>query len=132
MALPNRSSEFVADAAGAPVIANALLPVADAVTVPLNVGLLTIAIVGVAPLMAATFEPAVSRAEMFWNVGVPDPADVSSWFVDPALVNEYADPVPKAMAPAVGVAVELVPPLAIGKTPLTSVVARPTAELLHM
>src|SRR5579884_1716090 len=122
MALPSWRSEPFAEF-GVPVTARPV-PLLDAVTVPLKEGLLTTAMVGVAPLIEATLEPAVKRDEMFWNVGVPAPADVRIWWLAPAAVKLYALPVPKAIAPAVGVAVVLVPPLAIGNTPLTSLLAR--------
>jgi hypothetical protein len=52
------------------------------------------------------------------HVGVPAPFEVSTWPDVPAAVKSYAVPVPYTTAPAVGVAVEFVPPLATGRVPL--------------
>jgi hypothetical protein len=40
------------------------------------------------------FDPAVNSDASFWNVGVPVPAEVRTWFALPAAVNAYAVPVP--------------------------------------
>src|SRR5579884_1696706 len=74
IAVPSCNSELFAEL-GVPVAANAVVLLVP-VTVPLKLGLLTIAIVGVEPLKAAIFEPAESSDERFWNVGVPEPAEV--------------------------------------------------------
>ena len=54
------------------------------------------------------------------QVGVPAVALVKTCPVVPAAVYASAVPVPYTTAPAVGVAVLFVPPLAIGKVPVTS------------
>lgn len=62
------------------------------------------------------------------HTGALAPADVNTWPAVPAAVNANAVPVPYAEPPAVAVAVELVPPFAIGNVPVTPVVrGRPVA-----
>ena len=51
------------------------------------------------------------------HVGAPAPLDLRTCPETPAAVKAKAEPVPYAAAPAVGVAVELVPPLAIPSVP---------------
>jgi hypothetical protein len=51
------------------------------------------------------------------QVGVPAPRLFRKYPEVPAAVKLYAVPVPKAMAPAVGVAVDFVPPFAIVSGP---------------
>jgi hypothetical protein len=53
------------------------------------------------------------------QTGALVPPDPSNWLVVPALENAYAEPVPYASAPAVGVADAFVPPPEIGIFPLT-------------
>jgi hypothetical protein len=52
------------------------------------------------------------------QIGVPAPALVSTWPAVPTAVKSYAVPVPYGTAPAVGVAVELVPPLLVLSVPV--------------
>ena len=51
------------------------------------------------------------------HVGALEPLDNKTCPAVPAAVNAYADPVPYADPPAVGVAVALVPPFAIANVP---------------
>ena len=63
-----------------------------------------------------------AAAVTFAQDGVLEPLDCKYCPVEPTVVYASAVPVPYATAPAVGVAVVLVPPFAIGKTPVTPVV----------
>jgi hypothetical protein len=87
------------------------------VAMVVKLGVVLTAIVAFVVPEMLMFEPAVSSAASFWNVGVPVPPEVSTWFALPAEVNPYAVPVPYATAPAVGVADEFVPPCAIANCP---------------
>ena len=61
------------------------------------------------------------------HTGALAPADVNTCPAVPAAVNANAVPVPYAAPPAVAVAVELVPPLAIANVPAT--VTDPVVEV---
>lgn len=66
------------------------------------------------------------------HVGAPEPPDVRTCPEVPADVYACAVPVPYPTPPAVAVAVELVPPLAIGKTPVTPVVKGSPVALVNV
>jgi hypothetical protein len=99
---------------------NAKLPPSDVLPVTVSVAKLGVEITAIVAFVVPEmfiFEPAVSKDASFWNVGAPLPPEVNTWLVLPAALNAYAVPVPYAMAPAVGVAVEFVPPCAMANWP---------------
>ena len=80
-----------------------------------------VAKVAVVANVAIVAEPA-AMLDWLSHEGAAVPLDVRTWVTVPAAVYACAVPVPYPTPPFVGVAVEFVPPLAIGKVPDTSVV----------